>query len=83
MYIIKFSTQQHNGIFDMTNNLKIIISVRRGNLLFLQCLVNCPRNSKMALKFKYSNTYFNCLIHNLKSAWRIKISMPFLSSLDN
>ena len=35
MCIIKFSTQQHDGIYDMTNNLKIIISVRRGgNLLF-------------------------------------------------
>ena len=46
MCIIKFSTQQHNGIYDMTNNLKVIISVRGGNLLFLQCLfqyhaVNC------------------------------------------
>ena len=38
MCIIKFSTQQHNGIYDTTNNLKIIISVRGGNLLFLQCL---------------------------------------------
>ena len=39
MCIIKFSTQQHNGIYDKTNNLKIIISVRGGgNLLFLQCL---------------------------------------------
>ena len=35
MCIIKFSTQQRNGIHDMTNNLKIIISVRGGgNLLF-------------------------------------------------
>ena len=34
MYIIKFSTQQHNGIYDMTNNLKIIISVRGGELTF-------------------------------------------------
>ena len=38
MCIIKFSTQQRNGLYDMTNNLKIIISVRGGNLLFLQCL---------------------------------------------
>ena len=38
MCIIKFSTQQHNGIYDMTYNLKVIISVRGGNLLFLQCL---------------------------------------------
>ena len=38
MCIIKFSTQQHNGIYDTTNNLKIIIAVRGGNLLFLQCL---------------------------------------------
>ena len=34
MCIIKFSTQQHNEIYDMTNNLKIIISVRRGELTF-------------------------------------------------
>ena len=34
MYIIKFSTQQHNGIYDMINNLKIIISVRGGELTF-------------------------------------------------
>ena len=38
MYIIKFYTQQHNGIYDMTNNLKITISVRGGNLLFVKCL---------------------------------------------
>ena len=31
MCIIKFSTQQHNEIYDTTNNLKIIISVRGGN----------------------------------------------------
>ena len=35
MCIIKFSTQQHNGIYDTTNNLKIIISVRGGELTFL------------------------------------------------
>ena len=34
MYIIKLSTQQHNGIYDTTNNLKIIISVRGGELTF-------------------------------------------------
>ena len=34
MCIIKFSTQQRKGIHDMTNNLKIIISVRRGELTF-------------------------------------------------
>ena len=34
MCIIKFSTQQRNEIYDMTNNLKIIISVGGGgNLL--------------------------------------------------
>ena len=38
MCIIKFSTQQHSGFYDMTNNLKIIISVRGGKLTFLQCL---------------------------------------------
>ena len=34
MCIIRFSTQQRNGIYDMTNNLKIMISVRRGELTF-------------------------------------------------
>ena len=34
MFIIKFSTQQRDEIYDMTNNLKIIISVRRGELTF-------------------------------------------------
>ena len=34
MCIIKFSTQQRNEIYDMTNNLKIIISVRRGGTYF-------------------------------------------------
>ena len=43
MGIIKFSTQQHNGIYDMANNLNIIISVRGGNLLFLQCLFHIHR----------------------------------------
>ena len=33
MCIIKLSTQQRNRIYDMTNNLKIIISVR-GELIF-------------------------------------------------
>ena len=42
MCIIKFSTQQHNGIYDMTNNLKITISVRGGELTFLQCLYILP-----------------------------------------
>ena len=32
MCIIKFSTQHRNEIYDMTNNLKTIISVRRGKL---------------------------------------------------
>ena len=34
MCIIKFSTQQRSGIYDVTNNLKIIISVRGGELTF-------------------------------------------------
>ena len=34
MCIIKFSTQQRNGINDMTNNLKIIISVRGETYFF-------------------------------------------------
>ena len=36
MCIIKFSTQQHKGIYDTTNNLKIIISVRGGELTFFE-----------------------------------------------
>ena len=39
MCIIKLSTQQGNEIYYMINNLKIIISVRGGDLLFLECLV--------------------------------------------
>ena len=37
---------QRNGIYDMTNNLKIIISLRGGNLLFVECLVKslCRNN---------------------------------------
>ena len=35
MCIIKLFTQQRHEIYDMTNNLKIIISVRRGELTFL------------------------------------------------
>ena len=38
MCIIKFYTQQHNGIYDMTNNLKNTISVRGANLFFVKCL---------------------------------------------
>ena len=37
MCIIKFYTQQRNGIYDMTNDLKITIPVR-GDLLFVKCL---------------------------------------------
>ena len=40
MCIIKFSTQQHNGIYDMTNNLKIIISVRGGELTFFAVFIS-------------------------------------------
>ena len=40
MCIIKFSTHHHNVIYDMTNNLKIIFSVRGWDLLFLECLDN-------------------------------------------
>ena len=38
MCIIKFYTQQHKGIYDMRNNSKIIISIRGGTLLFMECL---------------------------------------------
>ena len=46
----------------------------------------------MALNFKskglavlelLSNIILTVLIHNLKTTWPIKISMPFLRSLDN
>ena len=45
----------------------------------------------MTLKFKEakrllsycSKYYFDCFDPNLKTAWPAKISMPFLSSLDN
>ena len=39
MCIIKFSTQQRNGIYDMTNNLKIISSVRGGELTFFAVFI--------------------------------------------
>ena len=39
MCIVKFSTQQHNGIYDKTNNLKIIISVRGGELTFFAVFI--------------------------------------------
>ena len=42
MGIIKLSTQQRNGIYDMTNNLKIIISVRRGELTFFGVFISNP-----------------------------------------
>ena len=31
----------------------------------------------------WSKQHFDCLIHNFKIAWPTKISMSFLSSLDN
>ena len=34
MCITKFSTQQRNEIYDVTNNLKIIISIRVGGTYF-------------------------------------------------
>ena len=43
MYIIKFSTQQHNGIYDMTKNLKIIISFRGGELTFFAVFSRIPQ----------------------------------------
>ena len=40
MRTIKLYTQQHNEIYDMTNNLKITISVRGGELtFFVKCLL--------------------------------------------
>ena len=58
MCIIKFSTQQHNGIYDTTNNLKIIISVRGGNLLFLQCLLTNTCTCTNATTFSIENRLF-------------------------
>ena len=54
-------------------------------------IVNCARNSKIALTFKYAKRFsrywskqqFECSIHNLTTTWSTKIPMPFLSSLDN
>ena len=40
MCIIKFSTQQRNGINDMTNDLKIIISVGGRELTFCGVFTN-------------------------------------------
>ena len=41
MCIIKFCTHKCNEIYDVTNNLKIIISIRGGgNLLFWELLVD-------------------------------------------
>ena len=62
------------------------LKVNPGNFI-----VNCPSNSKTASKFKWPdgswvidpNNILNVLIHNLKTAWPTKISMPFLSSLEN
>ena len=53
--------------------------------------VNCPRNSKIAWKLGRPsgswvidpNNILTVLIHNLKTAWPTKISMPFLSFLGN
>ena len=42
--IIKFFTQQLNEIYDMTNNLKIIISVRRGGAYFFWSVYNLAHN---------------------------------------
>ena len=50
-------------------------------------IVNCSRNFKKALKFKYakqifrfwSKQYLTVLIHNIKTAWATRISLPFLS----
>ena len=44
MCIIKFSTQQHKGIYDTTNNLKIIISVKRGELTFFAVFSSRPNH---------------------------------------
>ena len=47
MCIIKFSTQQRNGIYDMTHNLKIITSVR-GELTFcgvFSSIAQVPQNA--------------------------------------
>ena len=49
-------------------------------------IVNCPRNSKIALDLSRpsgQNNIFTVVICNLKTTWPTKIPMPFLSSLDN
>ena len=57
----------------------------------MHLIVNCPRNSEIAFKFKlakqflsyWSKQYFDCFDPYLKTACPTKIPMPFLSSLDN
>ena len=56
--------------------------------MIMYFIVNHPKNSKMALKFKYAvlevliktlHCILTVLIHNLKIAWPTMTSMPFLN----
>ena len=57
----------------------------------MHLIVNCPRNSKIAFKFKLAQQFklliktilLTLLIYNLKTGWASKISVSFLNSLDH
>ena len=58
----------------------------------MHLIEKCPRKSKIKLKlrvglavpkFFYQSNILTVLIHNLKTIWPTKISIPFLSSFDN
>ena len=61
MCIIKFSTQQHNGIYNMTNNWKVIISVRGGELTFFAVfsLYSCFQSIQFLSQAGATNRWFN------------------------
>ena len=54
---------------------------------YMHLIENCPRNSKLALNLSRPNgswvidqtIFLTVLIHNLKTTWSTKISMPFFS----
>ena len=54
----------------------------------MQLRVNCPRNSKNSIEFKYETLFLiidqnNIFTVLIQTDWPTKISMPFLSSLGN
>ena len=59
MCIIKFSTQQRNEIYYMTNDLKIIISIRGGELTIFGVFINLP----------WAITLYLCLDRGFFAAW--------------